>query len=893
MKKILSLIMSTTMLALSATPAVSVASAVEKPVEKTADSNFTKSVNADEFSWDNASVYFLLTDRFNNGNTSNDHSYNRGLEKDGSVTTKMRSDIASFQGGDFAGITKKINEGYFNDLGVNALWISAPYEQIQGYACAGNGKSSFPHYSYHGYYAGDYSQFDQNFGTAEEFETMVDTAHEKGLRVVLDVVMNHPGYNNMYDMNQYGYGELKAGWEDEYYSFAGDNNTYHTYITYTDANRTEELKELWGNWWGASWMRAGLSGYTGFGAGDKLGSAGGELPDFKTEDTTEVDIPIFLQKKWKSEGTYETKMAEMNKWFADNNKTKRVRNYLCYWLSSYVEKFGIDGFRCDTAKHVELDSWAELKDDCVKALNTWRKNNPEKVGADWDEDFWMTGEVYGKTLSSADDQYFAQGKFDSTINFAFSGGSGISSVKEVNEKYRTYAENINTSDKYNVLTYISSHDTKLCGRNKATDSYDKDTLIYQGSALQLMPGGIQIFYGDETGRKYYKDKITSVNTIATSGNHDVRSFMNWETIDNDVLTHWQKVGTFRNSHIAVGAGSHKIYSTTSGTAFGRFYDKNGIKDKIVACIGATPNADVTISVNSADFPDGTILKNTYDNTEAMVYEGKVTFNSGVNGTIICEVNGIGEIVDVQSVTLSETSKTLEVGNTLALTANVLPENATAKTIKLTTSNSAVAKVDNSGLVTAVNGGTADITATIGGVSSVCKITVVKSVTGIKLNRTSYTYNRTTKNGTLQLNATVAPSDATNKAVVWKSSNTKVATVTSTGRVTLKSKGSAVISATTKDGNKKATCKVTVVQKVVKVKLNKAKATVKKGKSITLKATINPSNANNKAVTWKTSNKKVATVNAKGKVVAKKRGNATITVITKDGKKTAKCKIIVK
>ena len=215
----------------------------------------------------------------------------------------------------------------------------------------------------------------------------------------------------------------------------------------------------------------------------------------------------------------------MNKWFKDNNKTKRVRNYLCYWLSSYVEKYGIDGFRCDTAKHVELDSWAELKDDCTKALETWRKNNPDKAGADWDEPFWMTGEVYGKALSGPSDNYFTKGKFDSTINFEFSGGRGITDVSGVNTTYEKYARNINSSSTYNVLTYISSHDTALCGRDRSTDSYNKDKLIYQGSALQLLPGAVQIYYGDETGRKYVK-AVGSIGTTISNGNHDVRSFMN-------------------------------------------------------------------------------------------------------------------------------------------------------------------------------------------------------------------------------------------------------------------------------------------------------------------------------------------------------------------------------
>ena len=549
-----------------------------------------------------------------------------------------------------------------------------------------------------------------------------------------------------------------------------------------------------------------------------MGSAGGLLPDFRTESTAEVELPTFLANKWKQEGNYDTKIAEMNKWFKDNNKTKRVRNYLCYWLSSYVEKYGIDGFRCDTAKHVELDSWAELKDDCTKALENWRKNNPDKAGADWEEPFWMTGEVYGKALSGPSDDYFTKGKFDSTINFEFSGGRGITDASGVNTTYEKYARNINSSSTYNVLTYISSHDTKLCGRDKNTDSYDKDKLIYQGSALQLLPGAVQIYYGDETGRKYV-DASGTLNTTITSGNHDVRSFMNWDSIDNDILSHWQKVGTFRNNHVSIGAGSHTSLASTSGAAFERTYDKDGVSDKVMACIGATANTNVTITVDTTKFANGSILKNTYDGKTSAVTNGKVTFNSGANGTILMEDTGE-------------------------------------------------------------------------------KVTTV-DVNSIKLNRTSYTYNRTTKNGTLTLKATVNPTNATNKKVTYKSSNTKVATVNGNGVVTLKSRGTAVITATSSANSKiKANCKVTVVQRVTSVKLNRKSVTLKakgkaKQKTCTLKATVNPSNANVKTVTYKSSNSKVATVNSKGKVIAKKKGRATVTVTTRDGRKTAKCTIIVK
>ena len=885
MRKILAFLMTFAMVTsmLTVAPAVSAAKAKAKP-------SGAVPASASDFTWDNASVYFLLTDRFYNGNTSNDHSYNRGLEQDGTVTTKMKSDAASFQGGDFAGITKKINEGYFTDLGVNALWISAPYEQIQGYSCAGNGKGSFPHYSYHGYYAGDYSNFDQNFGTAEEFQTMVDTAHSKGIRVVLDIVMNHPGYNTMYDMNKFGFGELESGWEKEYYSFAGNNDTYHKYIYYANYKseaHKEQLIKAWSNWWGVDWLRAGLMGYDNFGSGDILGSAGGELPDFKTENPNEVELPTFLKTKWTEEGTYETKMAEMNRWFSDNGKKKTVRNYLCYWLSRFVEDYGVDGFRCDTAKHVELESWAALKDTCSEALNNWRKNNPTKPAADWDENFWMTGEVYGKTLSNASDPYFAEGKFDSTINFAFSG-TGLPSTMNINTKYNDYAKNINTSDNYNVLTYISSHDTSLFGRDRNALTHNAEKLKYQGSALQLLPGAIQIFYGDESGREYVKGPNSGVTNIIRSGNHDVRSFMNWDSMDNDVLEHWQKVGQFRNKHISVGAGTHKTLTTNSGAAFIREYNKNGVNDKVLCVIGAEPNTKVEVTLDSTDFSDGTVITNDYDGTTGVVYNGKVKFSVGANGTVLGYETGKTDVCPVENIAIDTTTLNLENGNTATLVATVTPENATDTEVKWSSDNESVATVDENGVVTAVGYGTATIKAVCDGKEAVCTVTVKKPVSSVKLNFTSRTLNI---NQSLQLKATVDPTDASEKTVNWESSNTKVATVDKNGLVKAISKGTATIKASC-DG-KEAVCKITVKKPVSSVKLNYTKKTMYTRQSVQLRATVYPTDASNRAVVWSSSNPKVATVSSTGKVTTKARGTAVITAKAKDNGKYARCTITVK
>ena len=161
-----------------------------------------------------------------------------------------------------------------------------------------------------------------------------------------------------------------------------------------------------------------------------------------------------------------------------------------------------------------------------------------------------------------------------------------------------------------------------------------------------------------------------------------------------------------------------------------------------------------------------------------------------------------------------------------------------------------------------------------------------SETGVTLNKTKLTLE---KNKTATLTATISPSNATNKTIIWTTSNSSVATV-SNGKITAIGPGTATITAKTNNG-KTASCKVTVTTPVSSVKLSKTSLTLIKGTSETIKATITPSNAANKTVTWSTSNSKVATV-SNGKVTAISAGTATITAKSNNGK-TASCKVTVK
>ena len=252
-------------------------------------------------------------------------------------------------------------------------------------------------------------------------------------------------------------------------------------------------------------------------------------------------------------------------------------------------------------------------------------------------------------------------------------------------------------------------------------------------------------------------------------------------------------------------------------------------------------------------------------------------------------------IAVTGVTLNKTGITLEVDGSETLTATVAPDNATNKKVTWKSDKPEIATVDANGKVTGVKAGEATITVTTedGGKTATCKVTVSDTeikVTGVTLNKTALTLNIGANE---TLSATVAPADATNKKVTWKSSNAAVASVDANGKVTGVAAGEATITVTTEDGAKTATCKVTVTIPVTGVTLNKTALTLNIGASETLTATVAPAEATNKKVTWKSDKPEIASVDANGKVTGVKAGEATITVTTEDGAKTATCKVTVK
>ncbi|MBQ4395638.1 MAG: Ig domain-containing protein [Paludibacteraceae bacterium] len=253
-------------------------------------------------------------------------------------------------------------------------------------------------------------------------------------------------------------------------------------------------------------------------------------------------------------------------------------------------------------------------------------------------------------------------------------------------------------------------------------------------------------------------------------------------------------------------------------------------------------------------------------------------------------------VAVSGVSLNKTATSIEAGQSEQLTATVSPAGADDPSVTWSSNNTAVATVDQNGNVSALAPGTATITVTTtdGNKTATCTVTVTAPPAPIDVQSISMKSATTIGIGASEtLTVTYNPADAnTNKALTWNSNNTSVATVDANGKVTGISAGTATITATTANG-KTATCSVTVqAVAVTGVTLNKASLSLQIGGSETLTATIAPTDATNKNISWISSNPAVATVDSNGKVVAKTAGNTTITVTTTDGNKTATCNVTV-
>ena len=516
------------------------------------------------FVWESANVYFLLTDRFNNGDKTNDHTFNRNKP-----TGKLRG----FEGGDIRGIIQKLDEGYFTNLGINVIWMTPIVEQIHDGVDEGTGLT----YGFHGYWTRDWSAIDPTFGTKKDLAELVEKAHAKGIRIMLDAVINHTG-------------PVTA--EDPVYPIdwvrTSPKCTYKSYDTYINCTLVDNL------------------------------------PDVKTESNETVALPPFLVEKWKKEGRYEQETKELDTFFKQTGYPRAPKYYIMKWLSDYIRKYGIDGYRVDTAKHVTEDVWADFRKVCDMAFADFKKNNPKKVLDN--NPFFTVGEVYGYTIGGkklydfGDKKvnYFENG-FTGLINFAFT----YEAKMNYEELFSKYSNILNTDLKGNtVMNYVSSHDDGNPFDKKREKTFES------GTKLLLAPGISQVYYGDESAR--------SLDIQGTQGDATLRSDMNWEDIKTNSKTieiekHWQKLGLFRKKHPAVGAGIHTQISS-SPYVFSRSFTKNKFTDKVVIGLDF-PIGNKLISIGTI-FKNGTKVRDAYSGKTAVVVNGKIKFDTNFNIVLI-------------------------------------------------------------------------------------------------------------------------------------------------------------------------------------------------------------------------------------------------------------------
>lgn len=506
-----------------------------------------------ESPWNSATVYFLLLDRFHNGDATNDRALGRA--QDGAT-------LRSFLGGDLAGVRRRLAEGWFDRLGVDVLWMTPFVEQIHGSVDEGTGKS----YGFHGYWARDWTRVDPAFGTEGELRALVAEAHGRGIRVIMDAVINHTGPVTPEDPQ----------WPETWVRTA-PRCTYRDYATTVTCTLVDNL------------------------------------PDLRTGTDEPAALPDGLLEKWAAEGRRDQEVAELDAWFERTGHPRAPRFYVMKWLTDWVREVGFDGYRVDTAKHFEESVSVELKREAGAAYADWKAGHPDEVVDD--RPFYMLGEVYGYALAAGRGfdfgdrtvDFFDHG-YDALVNFGFKSDAG----EPLEHLFASYAGALHGALRgVSVLNYVSSHDD-----GGPWDLERRDPLG-AGTRLLLSPGAAQIYYGDEVARP--------LRVPGAEGDANLRSPMDWSVVaaqssdDDSVLAHWRKLGRFRHAHPAVGAGTHRQIQAAP-YVFGRV--EVGGPDRVVVALDHAAG-EKSVPVGGL-FPEGAALVDAYSGSEVTVSGDRVT-----------------------------------------------------------------------------------------------------------------------------------------------------------------------------------------------------------------------------------------------------------------------------
>ncbi|MFC8422567.1 pullulanase-type alpha-1,6-glucosidase [Streptomyces sp. NPDC057236] len=406
--------------------------------------------------------YFVLPDRFANGDTRNDRG---GLTGSRLSTGYDPTDKGFYQGGDLKGLTKRLD--YIKGLGTTAIWM-APIFKNQ--PVQGTGKDASA--GYHGYWITDFTQVDPHFGTNDDLETLIDEAHDKGMKVFFDVITNHTA--DIVDYEEKSYGYLSKG----AFPYLTKDGVPFDDADYADGSRKFPRVD------GGSFPRTPV------------------VPDAKKR----VKVPSWLNDPEmyhnRGDSTFAGESAEYGDFSGlDDLWTERpeVVDGMEKIYQRWVRDFDIDGFRIDTVKHVNMEFWTQW----ATALDAYAA----KKGRD---DFFMFGEVYSAD-TDVTAPYVTRGRLDATLDFPFQeaarqyasqGGSAKKLASVFGDDYKYATDKANA---YEQVTFLGNHDMGRFGTFLTQDNpgaSDAELLKKDMLANELMflsRGNPVVYYGDEQG----------------------------------------------------------------------------------------------------------------------------------------------------------------------------------------------------------------------------------------------------------------------------------------------------------------------------------------------------------------------------------------------------------
>ena len=483
-----------------------------------------------------------------------------------------------------------------------------------------------------------------------------------------------------------------------------------------------------------------------------------------------------------------------------------------------------------------------------------------------------------KVLTKTDFTYEIKTAADSIVTgtkpFTTSGNYTVT-VSKLKLKPVSYTIRVNPKEEPTPVATLTS----ISVTGYSDEVYQGDEYVFSGTVIAT--------YSDKTTKDVTSDAIIGTISTDTLGEKQLRILYKEGDVTRQlVLT----IKVVEKPAVDVKITSITFSQTSKSLVAGNTYT-------------------VTPTISPSNATNKSLTWSSSNSDVAIVSSGLITARAVGNARITATAkdgSNKSAYIDIEvtpvlvtKITLLPTSKTIEVGDTFTLTKTIAPSNATNKEVEWESSNSSVATISG-GVVTAVGTGTATITATAkdgSGCKATCSVTVNAKpikVTSITLSDTSINL---TKGSTKALTATVSPSNATEQGVTWSSNSSTVASVSTSGLVTAKKTGTATITATAKDGSGiKTTCTVKVTTPVTGISLNKATLSLNKGASETLTATIAPSDADNKNVTWSGSANGI-TVDSSGKVTVLSTATAgkTATIVAtsaEDSSIKAQCVVTV-